>query len=80
MNDSMNSTMWKATHRFGSVLLGLLLLFGAWEMGHAEDSSMFYRVGGAGALGLLGLLALLKSLRGAPPEETPRSVRGRARS
>lgn len=75
MNDSMNSTMWKATHRFGALLIALLLLFGAWEIAHAEDSSAVYRVGGAGTLGLLGLLALLKSVRSGRQEEAPRLQR-----
>ena len=48
MNASMNSNMWRTTHRFGALLFGLILLFAAWEMAHDEESSMIYRAGGAG--------------------------------
>ena len=69
MNASMNSNMWRTTHRFGALLFGLILLFAAWEMAHDEESSMIYRAGGAGAVGLFGVLALLKGVRPGAQEE-----------
>ncbi len=71
MNTSMNSNMWKTTHRFGALLLGLIFLFAAWEMAHDQESSTIYRVGGAGAVALFGLLALFKCLRPGGQEEPP---------
>ena len=76
MNASMNSNMWRTTHRFGALLFGLILLFAAWEMAHDEESSMAYRVGGAGAAGLFGLLCLLKGIRPGAQEE-PATAGGR---
>ena len=79
MNASMNSNMWRTTHRFGALLFGLILLFACWEMAHDEESSMIYRVGGAGVVGLFGLLALLKGIRPGGQEEEPTSAAGARR-
>jgi len=63
MNQSMDSMMWKTTHRFGMVMLALLLFFAAYEVGHDEDLNNVLRVGGTGVFALFGLLALIKCLR-----------------
>ena len=80
MNSSMDSMIWKTTHRFGAFMIALLLLFAAWEIAHDEDlTSNVYRVGGASVLGALGLLALLKAVRAgsqnAAPTTSPRRPR-----
>jgi len=82
MNSSMNSMMWKTTHRFGALLLGVLFLFAAYEIAHDEAMWIVLRVGGAGALTLLGLFALLKCVRprgedeAGPPARRLRKQRG----
>ncbi len=69
MNQSMDSMMWKTTHRFGMFMLALLLFFAAYEVGHDEELNNVLRVGGTGLLGLFGLLALIKCLRPGSKEE-----------
>ncbi len=81
MNSSMDSMIWKTTHRFGAFMIALLLLFAAWEIAHDEElTNNVYRVGGASVLGALGLLALIKAGRAgsqndAAPTTTPRGRR-----
>ena len=80
MNQSMDSMMWKTTHRFGMFMLALLLFFAAWEVGHDEEMNNVLRYGGTGVLGLFGLLALVKCLRpGGKEEQRSRSASGARR-
>ena len=77
MNASMNSMMWKTTHRFGALMLALLLFFATWEVAHDEEMRMFFRVPGATILGILGLLAFLKCVRPGAQEDSTRDAGGR---
>jgi hypothetical protein len=81
MNTSMDSMIWKTTHRFGAFMLALLLLFAAWEIAHDQElTSEVYRIGGASILGAVGLLALIKSVRaGGQKEAAPAASPRRAR-
>lgn len=79
MNSSMNTMMWRTTHRFGALMLGLLLLFAAWEIAHDEEASSAYRIGGASVVGVLGFLAVLKCLRPGSQDSPAASPPGPAR-
>ncbi len=74
MNSSMDTKMWKTTHRFGALMLGLLALFAAWEVAHDEALTSMYRVGGASLLAAAGLLALVKWLRPGGRDEQARAT------
>jgi len=83
MNSPMDSMLWKATHRFGVLMVGLVLLFAAWEVAHNEELSNVFRTAGAAVFGGAGVFALARCVRGgkrenrAPAAEARRHTRQR---
>ena len=77
MNSSMDSTLWKATHRFGVLMVGLLLLFAAWEIAHNEEVSNVFRTAGATVFGAAGLFALARCVRTGKRDDGARAAEAR---